>query len=108
MRASCFLECDIISITSISIQEQNFRFFHRTYFTPIHLQKMFPTAQTSVIIVKHTKAHLSTCFGHVIAAILERGSFCEPGGYWQTSSYQLNHTLENIFDADAESPLIIL
>jgi len=36
--------CDGIfpKCTSISIHEQNFKFFHRIYFTPVRLHKMFP------------------------------------------------------------------
>lgn len=55
--------------TSVSIHEQNFKFFHRTYYTAVRLQKMFP--DTSHICYK-CNTHKGTfnclsliCFGHV-------------------------------------------
>lgn len=44
--------------TSISIHEQNFTFFHQTYYTPVRLQRLFPN--TSNLCFK-CNIHKDTC-----------------------------------------------
>ena len=101
--------------TSISIHEQNFKFFFRTYYTPVRLQRMFPDTSNLCYkckIHKGTLIHLfwscdriQTFWKGVHSVIQEvTGKI-----FLLTSSLcLLSHTLDNLFDADTKSLLIIL
>lgn len=61
--------------TSISIHEQNFKFFRSTYYTPFASRGCSLALPTFVINVTHTKVYLSIYFGHVTAFRLSGGVF---------------------------------
>ena len=100
---------------STSIHEQNFKFFHRTYFTPVRLQKMFP--HSSDLCYK-CRTHKGT-FIHLFWACDRIQTFWKEvhsvvqeviGKQFTLSPsfYLLNHTLDKNLDTDTKYLLIIL
>lgn len=101
--------------TSVSIHEQNFKFFRRTYYSPVRLQKMFP--ETSNLCYKcnthrGTFIHLFWSCDHiqtfwkgvhsVIQEVIGKQFSLTP------SFYLLNHSSANFLDTDTKSLMIIL
>ena len=102
--------------TSISIHEQNFKCFHRTYYTPVRLQNMFPdtsnlcykckTHKGTFIHVFWSCDHIQTFWKGVHSVIQEvtgKQLLLTP------SFFLLNHDgPDNSLDTDTKSLLIIL
>lgn len=101
--------------TSISIHEQNFKFFHRIYFTPVRLQKMFPNSSDLCYKCKTHKGtfiHLFwSCdriqvFWKGVHSVIQEviGKQFAPS----SSFYLLNHSPDKQFDADTRALLSTL
>lgn len=101
--------CDGIfpKCTSISIHEQNFKFFHRIYFTPVRLHKMFPgcsdlcfkckTCEGTFFHVFWSCAHIQPFWRGVYSAIQEiigKRFILSP------SLFLLNDIPKDLFDSD--------
>uniref|UniRef100_A0A3Q3H395 Reverse transcriptase domain-containing protein n=2 Tax=Kryptolebias marmoratus TaxID=37003 RepID=A0A3Q3H395_KRYMA len=103
------------SCTSISIHEQNFKFFYRTYYTPVRLRRMFP--DTSDLCCK-CKTHRGT-FIHLFWSCNRIQVFWKAvhlmiqeifgKRFPLTPSFCLfNHTSEILYNADTKHLLVTL
>lgn len=95
--------------TSVSIHEQNFKFFHRTFYTPVRLQRMFPNTSN---LCSKCNVHKGTfCFGPVTFWKGVHSVIQEVIGnqFLLTSSfYLLNNAPANFLDTDTKHWMIIL